>query len=172
MDLISQLANPSNALITLFYCLKFFPPIDRSTPVEWWLQQAAAMWWGLLSSNCIGRLGRIENIKRPSIGKVALKVIFIKKTAKIRNNCVLPSLLLLLLLRLVCWKGYNLVEHEYMNNPSVSSFWYFHFFISGKGTHAPVFSKRLPDITSSQKISFLNQFPNNIYVNSAMKEGG
>ena len=94
MDLISQLANPSNALITLFYCLKFFPPIDRSTPVEWWLQQAAAMWWGLLSSNWIGRLGRIENIKRPSIGKVALKVIFIK-TAKNRNDCVLPSLLLL-----------------------------------------------------------------------------
>ena len=163
MDLISQLANPSNALITLFYCLKFF----RSIPVEWWLQQAAAMWWGLLSSNWIGRLGRIENIKRPSIGKVALKVIFIK-TAKNRNDCVLPSLLLLFSNCLGC----NLVEHEYMNNPSVSSFWYFHFFISGKGTHAPVFSKRLPDITSSQKISFLNQFPKNIYVNSAMIEGG
>ena len=45
---------------------------------------------------------------------------------------------------------------------SASCFWYFHFFISEKGTHAPFFPKRLLDITSSQKILLLNQFSNNI----------
>lgn len=43
----------------------------------------------------------------------------------------------------------------------------FHFFISKKGTHAPFFPKRLPDITSSQKILLLSQFSNNIPGNGA-----